>query len=107
MFSHTQIKTPPQKYADEHRFLDTFEKGDKVFLKVLKHSKILKTRKVAKLSPRYCGPFTILKRVGQMAYKLALPEHSRAHLVFRVSRLRKQLGHNDNVIDTGVLVDLI
>ena len=49
----------------------------------------LETRPVAKFSPRYCGPFTILKRVGQVAYKLELPEHSKVHPVFHVSRLRK------------------
>ncbi|WP_219824254.1 hypothetical protein, partial [Enterobacter cloacae complex sp. GF14B] len=80
------------KYADEHRRLATFEEGDKVFLKVLEHSKSLKTGKVAKISPRYCGQLTILKRIGQVAYKLALLEHSGVHPIFQVSHLRKQLG---------------
>ena len=96
-----------KKYANEHRRLVSFEEGDRVFLKVPEHSQSLKTGIVAKLSPRYCGPFTILKRIGQVAYKLALPEHSKVHPVFHVSRLRKQLGQNDNVVDTGVLVDII
>ena len=67
----------------------------------------LKTGKVAKLSPRYCGPFTILKRIGPVAYKLELPSHSRVHPVFHVSRLRKQLGSDANIVDNGVLVDFI
>ena len=45
--------------------------------------------------------------MGEVAYKLALLEHSKVHLVFHVSRLRKQLGQNDNIVDTGVLVDII
>ena len=69
----------------------TFEEGDKVFLKVPEHSMSLKTGSVPKLSPRYCGLFTILKRISQVAYKLALSEHSRVHPVFHVSRSRKQL----------------
>ena len=50
---------------------------------------------MAKLSPRYCGPFTILKRIGEVAYKLDLPSHSRVHPVFHVSRLHNRLGHDE------------
>lgn len=43
-----------------------------------------------KLSPRYIGPFPILKRVGEASYQLALPPHLAAvRLVFHVSLLRK------------------
>ena len=94
-------------YADKHRRTVTFEVGDKVFLRVPENSTSLKTGPVPKLSPRFCGPFTILKKVGSVAYKLDLPPHSRVHPVFHVSRLRKRLGNDANVVDTGVLVDYI
>ena len=43
-----------------------------------------------KLSPRYIGPFDIIKRVGEVAYRLALPPQlSGVHDVFHVSMLRK------------------
>ncbi|PKU60629.1 hypothetical protein MA16_Dca028396 [Dendrobium catenatum] len=43
-----------------------------------------------KLSPRYIGPFEIIKRVGPVAYKLALPrDMSDVHNIFHISRLRK------------------
>ena len=45
--------------------------------------------KKGKLSPRYIGPFEILMRVGETAYKLALPPHLEGvHDVFHVSMLR-------------------
>jgi hypothetical protein len=45
-----------------------------------------------KLSPRFIGPFKILKRVGEMAYQLELPDHlSDVHDVFHVSQLKKCL----------------
>jgi hypothetical protein len=43
-----------------------------------------------KLSPRYVGPFEILERVGEVAYKVALPPRlAGIHDVFHVSQLRK------------------
>ncbi|CAN4090482.1 unnamed protein product [Withania somnifera] len=42
-----------------------------------------------KLSPRYIGPYEILERVGDVAYRLALPPMlSVVHPVFHVSMLR-------------------
>jgi hypothetical protein len=45
-----------------------------------------------KLSPKFYGPYTILKRVGLVAYQLTLPIHSNIHLVFHVSSLNKVIG---------------
>nr|GFC45889.1 putative reverse transcriptase domain-containing protein [Tanacetum cinerariifolium] len=43
-----------------------------------------------KLNPRYVGPFKILERIRDVAYKLDLPEElSRVHNTFRVSNLKK------------------
>jgi hypothetical protein len=45
-----------------------------------------------KLSPRFIGPFKILKRVGEVAYQLGLPDHlAYVHDVFHVSQLKKCL----------------
>ena len=90
---------------DVKRRVVTLDEGDQVFLHVLEKSQSLSMGKVPKLLPRYCGPFTILKRIGKVAYKLALPEGSQVHPVFHVSRLRKHLYDQDQVIDSGILVD--
>ena len=48
-----------------------------------------------------------LKRIGEVAYKLALPEGCRVHPIFHVGRLKRKLGDDDNLIGDEVLVELI
>ena len=49
---------------------------------------------MGKLSPRYYGPFQILKKVGKVSYKLDLPLDSRLHPTFHVSCLKAKLGQH-------------
>uniref|UniRef100_A0A1U7WZT7 Uncharacterized protein LOC104233684 n=1 Tax=Nicotiana sylvestris TaxID=4096 RepID=A0A1U7WZT7_NICSY len=56
--------------------------------------------KKEKLSPRQNGPFEILKKVGEMAYRLALPSSlSGVHLVFHVSILWNYYSDSPYVLD--------
>ena len=96
-----------KKYADDYHRNVTFDEGDQVFLRVPDHSQTLKTGLVPKLSPQFWGPFKVLKKVIQLAYKLELPETSRVHPIFHVSHLRKWLYNEDNVVDFGILVEYI
>ncbi|GAV59945.1 Chromo domain-containing protein [Cephalotus follicularis] len=55
--------------------------------------------KKSKLSPRYVGPFEILERIGEVTYRLALPQSlSHVHTVFHVSLLRKYMANPSHVL---------
>ena len=51
-------------------------------------------KKDNKLSPKYYGPYKVLKNISTMAYKLELPASSRVHPVFNASCLKKVIGEN-------------
>ena len=53
-----------------------------------------------KFSPRFIGPFEIVQRVGECAYRLALPPSlSGVHDVFHVSMLKKYIINLSHVLD--------
>ncbi|GJU95818.1 putative reverse transcriptase domain-containing protein [Tanacetum coccineum] len=67
-----------------------FQVGDKVMLKVSPWKGVVRFGKRGKLNPRYVGPFKVLEKVREVAYKLELPEElSRVHNTFHVSNLKK------------------
>ena len=76
------------------------EVGDHVWLRVMPIKGVRRFGVTGKLSPRYIGPFEILRRIGTLAYELALPPQlSHVHNVFHVSILRKYVPDPQHVID--------
>ena len=73
--------------------------GEQVLLKVSPMKGVMRFGKRGKLSPRYIGLFEVLKRVGDVAYELALPPGlSGVHPVFHVSMLKKYHGVGNYIL---------
>ena len=69
-----------------------------VFLKVIpKHSNLI-LGKDRRLSPRFAGPFKILKRVGTLAYQLELPENIKVHPVFHGCLLKSYVTNPSHIL---------
>jgi hypothetical protein len=84
--------------ADKRRSERVFAVGDRVFLKLQPYLQSTVARRGnQKLAFKFFGPFTMLERIGAVAYKLDLPEHSRVHPVFHVSQLKQCLGPGQQV----------
>jgi hypothetical protein len=71
--------------ADAKRRPLVFKVGEKVLLRSTNFK--FKGEHTRKLMPRFLGPFEVVKVVGNVAYKLALPPHLKVHPVFHVSQL--------------------
>nr|GEW06398.1 retrotransposon protein, putative, Ty3-gypsy subclass [Tanacetum cinerariifolium] len=88
-----------KSYAGNRRRPTAFNVGDFVMLKVSSWKGVLRFKNKGKLSLRFIGPFKILKRVGEVAYVLELPEEMKGiHNTFHVSYLRKCLTDESSVI---------
>ncbi|XP_058216799.1 uncharacterized protein LOC131327671 [Rhododendron vialii] len=74
--------------------------GDHVFLKFRPKKGVIRCGKRGKLSPRYIGPFDIVERIGEVAYRLVLPPQlDKVHDVFHVSMLHKYLALPTHVLN--------
>ncbi|XP_019244290.1 PREDICTED: uncharacterized protein LOC109224159 [Nicotiana attenuata] len=70
-----------------------------VFLKVSSMKDVMIFNKKGKLSPRYIGPYKIIRRVGQVAYELDLPSNLKSlYPVFHVSMLHKYIGDLSRIV---------
>jgi hypothetical protein len=88
-----------KSYADKKRRPFDFKEGEMVLLKVSPWKGVLRFGKRGKLSPRFIGPFKIIKKVNEQAFQLELPPELHAiHNTFHVCYLRKCYANEADVI---------
>ena len=88
-----------KSYADRRVRPLEFMVGDRVWLRVSPMKGVMRFGRKGKLSPRFIGPYEILERMEEVAYKLALPPSLTAvHPVFHVSMLQKYVPDDSHVI---------
>ena len=79
-----------KSYADTKRKEVTYEVGHRAYLHVSPLRGVKRFGAKVKLAPWFVGPYRVLEHMGEVAYKLELPEGLwGVHDVFHVSQLKK------------------
>jgi hypothetical protein len=79
-----------KSYADPKRKDVSFDVGEYVYLRVSPLQGTKRFHVKGKLSSSYVGPYQVMQRIGNVAYKLVLPpELTGVHPMFQVSQIRK------------------
>ena len=101
---HLQAAQQRQRlYTDIKRRMTSYSQGEMILLSTQNIG--LYCAGTPKLLPKYIGPFPIINRVGELAYKIELPPVLRIHNVLHVSRLRPF--HDDGRVQPPPLPVLI
>jgi len=71
-----------------------------MFLRVTRTTGVRRALCSRKLFAKFLGPYQILRKIGPMAYKVALPPQlANLHPVFHVSQLRKHVFDPAHVLE--------
>ena len=95
--------------ANKHKRDVVFNVGDQVLLSTQDLNLASDSERSKKLTDRFCGPFEILERIGESAYKLKLPPTMECVPTFNVDRLKLYVEPNsfDESRQEKVMPDVI
>lgn len=95
-----------KKHFDKGMSMESFEPGDWVFLKyLLRKHRALSKKALDKLRAKDFGPYKVVEKCGQFAYKLDLPEGVHIYPIFHVSWLKREVGDPTKIVSDLPLVD--
>ncbi|XP_070002183.1 uncharacterized protein [Nicotiana sylvestris] len=93
-----------KSYVDQKARDVSFMVSEKFLLKVSPMKGIMRFEKKGKLSPWFISPFDMLRRVGEVAYELALPPClSGVHPVFHMFMLWRYHANLSHVLDFSTI----
>ncbi|XP_070015660.1 uncharacterized protein [Nicotiana sylvestris] len=94
-----------QKSYTDRKVLDvSYMIGERVMFRVSPMKGVMGFGKKGKLSPGFISPFEILRRVGEVAYELALPPIlAGVHPVFHVSMLQRYHCDPSHMVDFSLV----
>ncbi|GJT86674.1 RNA-directed DNA polymerase [Tanacetum coccineum] len=88
-----------KEHADKRRKQVLYREGDLVWIHLRKEH--FPTGRFGKLKPRGDGPFRVLKKINDNAYKIEHPGHYNVSVTFNVADLSPYKGDSDDEPDSG------
>ncbi|XP_050889644.1 uncharacterized protein LOC127094928 [Lathyrus oleraceus] len=93
-----------KSYSDKRIIPLEFEAGNHVFIRVTPRAGFARVIKTRKLTPRFIGPFQILRQIGPITYHITLlPNLPNLHDIFHVSQPRKYYPDPSHVIEPEIV----
>ena len=71
-----------KSYVDSNRKETVHEVGDRVYLRVSPLRGVKRFGVKGKLAPHFIGPYRVLERMGEVAYKLELPKDCQEFMMY-------------------------
>lgn len=100
------VQDQQKSYVDKRQTKLEFLIGDFVFVKFSPLKRVMRFGNSRKQAQRFVGTFSILERIGCLAYGVKLPEKIGVHIKFHVSHLRKYVQDSSTIGEPGQLEDM-
>ncbi|TPX31446.1 hypothetical protein SeLEV6574_g08536 [Synchytrium endobioticum] len=94
----TEAQERQAYYANQHRQEVVYQPDEMVYVSSRVYKDPIElTRPSEKLRELYHGPFRVVERIGESAYRLDLPDNNTQHNVFNVQWLKLHIDNDDDL----------